>query len=72
MSTIYSPIIFIVVNSAEELYEIATTESSFIFDNKLYKQIGRVAMGTPLGPTLANAFLFHYEGIWHNKFLLNF
>ena len=46
------------------LVKIATTESSFIFDNKLYKQIDVVAMGSPLGPTLANAFLCHYEQIW--------
>ena len=44
-----------------ELFKLATTESSFIFDNKLYKQIDGVAMGSPLGPTLANAFLCHYE-----------
>ena len=33
----------------------------FIFDNSLYRQIDGVAMGSPLGPTLGNAFLFHYE-----------
>ena len=44
-----------------DLLKIATTKSSFIFDNKLYKQIDGVAMGSSLGPTLANAFLFHYE-----------
>ena len=47
-----------------ELLKLATTESSFIFDNKLYKQIDEVAMDSPLGPTLANAFLCHYEKIW--------
>ena len=44
-----------------ELLKLATIESSFIFDNKLYKQIDGVAMGSPLGPTLANVFLCHYE-----------
>ena len=29
----------------------------YIFDNSLYCQIDRVAMGSPLGSTLANAFL---------------
>ena len=43
------------------LFKLATTESSFIFDNKLYKQIDRVAIGAPLGPTLANALLCHFE-----------
>ena len=50
-----------------ELLKLATTESSFIFDNKLYKQIDEVAMDSPLGPTLANAFLCHYEKIWLNE-----
>ena len=44
-----------------KLLETATSESSFIFDFLLYKQIDGVAMGSPLGPTLANAFLCHYE-----------
>ena len=47
--------------------KLATTESSFIFDNKLYKQIDGAAMGSPLGPTLANALLCHYEKIWLNE-----
>ena len=38
--------------------------SSFIFDNTLYKQIDGVAMGSPLEPTLADAFLCHYEKLW--------
>ena len=50
-----------------DLLKIATTESSFIFDNKLYKQIDGVAMGSPLGPTLANAFLCYYEKTWLNE-----
>ena len=55
-----------------ELLKLAATESSFIFDNKLYKQIDGVAMGSPLGPTLANAFLCHYEKIWLNECLSQF
>ena len=50
-----------------DLLKIATPESSFIFDNKLYKQIDGVAMGSPLGSTLANASLCHYERTWLNK-----
>ena len=49
------------------MLEIATTESFFIFDNKLYKQIDGVAMGLPLGPTLVNIFLCHYEKAWLNE-----
>ena len=50
-----------------DLLKLATTESSFIFDNKLYKQTEGVAMGSPLAPTLANAFLCHYEKNWLNE-----
>ena len=50
-----------------ELLKLAATESSFIFDNKLYKQIDGAAMCSPLGPTLANAFLCHYEKLWFNE-----
>ena len=49
-----------------KLLKLATIESPFIFDNKLYKQIDGVAVGSPLGSTLANAFLCHYEKIWLN------
>ena len=39
-------------------------ESFFIFDGKFYKQCDGVAMGSPLGPTLANVFMCHFENIW--------
>ena len=44
-----------------DLLKLATTESFFIFDNELYKQIYGVTMVSPLSSTLANAFLCHYE-----------
>ena len=43
------------------LLKLATSESSFIFHNILYKQIDGVSMGSPLRPTLANVFLCHYR-----------
>ena len=46
------------------LLKLATSNSSFIFDNILYKQIDGVSMVSPLGPTLANAFLCHYQKLW--------
>ena len=33
----------------------------FQFDGKLYEQIDGVAMGSPLGPLMANAFLCSIE-----------
>ena len=55
-----------------KLLETATSEHSFIFDFLLYKQIERVAMGSLLGPTLANAFLCHYEKEWLDNFPSHF
>ena len=40
------------------LNSLVTAESYFIFDGVCYKQLDGVAMGSPLGPTLANASLF--------------
>ena len=54
-------------NELDYLLRLATSESSFIFDNTLYRQIDGVAMGWPLGPTLANAFLCHYEKLWLDR-----
>ena len=44
--------------------DIATKDILFLFNGKLYKQIDGVAMGSPLGPTLANIFMSHYERLW--------
>ena len=41
--------------------------SFFSFKRKIYKQIDGVAMGSSLGPTLANAFLRFHKQIWFNK-----
>ena len=48
----------------KELLTLATKESYFLFDKDSYQQIDGVAMGSPLGPTLANAFLSHHEKTW--------
>ena len=44
-----------------ELMNIATTSVEFSFNNKMYKQIDGVAMGSPLGPALANIFVGYQE-----------
>ena len=60
--------------SRKDLYDIlkpATTESSFIFDNQHYKQIDGVAIGSPLGPTLAKPFFFIMKKFGLMNVLLN-
>ena len=46
------------------LLEYATKKSHFIFDGQYYDQIDGVAMGSPLGPVLANIFMCHFEEKW--------
>ena len=51
-------------NQFRNLLELATKDIMFYFNGKLYKQIDGVAMGSPLGPTLANIFMCFYEQQW--------
>ena len=43
---------------------LVTKEPYFLFDGELYQQVDSVAMGSPLGLTIANIFLCHYVDIW--------
>ena len=40
---------------------LATEEVEFSFNNTLNRQIDGIAMGSPLGPTLANIFMGYLE-----------
>ena len=51
---------------------LATKESFFIGNNIVYKQIDGVAMGSPLGSSLAHAFLAHREKNWLDSCLLDY
>ena len=53
-----------ITEDLKELLKFATFESFFTFNNEYYSQLDGVAMGSPLGPTLANAFLCHFEKQW--------
>ena len=44
-----------------EMLSLITKENVILFDQKYYGQIDGVAMGSPLGPSLANIFLWHHE-----------
>ena len=48
----------------KRLLTISTKGSVFYFNGMYYRQKDGVAMGSPLGPALANAFLCHHEGRW--------
>lgn len=45
----------------QKLLVICTQESHFQFDGRYYDQIDGVAMGSPLGPLFANAFMSNFE-----------
>ena len=47
-----------------EMLQLAVKDSLFIFNGKYYIQCDGVAMGSPLGPTLANVFLCFWEPQW--------
>ena len=51
--------------SKDSFRELLTiSESLILFDQQFYKPHDGVAMGSPLGPTLANVFLCYHEKIW--------
>ena len=51
----------------KELMLIATRGVEFSFNNQMYKQLDGVAMGSPLGPALANIFVgFHESRLFDN------
>ena len=56
----------------KELLTLATKSSFFLFNGVYYSQIDGVAMGSPLGPTLANLFLSYHEENWVNDCPIQF
>jgi hypothetical protein len=55
-----------------KLLNIAASQSVFMFNNILYKQIDGCSMGGPLSPSLANIFMCHNETIWLENCPTNF
>ena len=47
-----------------DLLYLVTKDSFRLFNGQYYSQVDGVAMGSPLGPTLANIFLCHHERLW--------
>ena len=63
-------------DSIREMLTVTIYESFilfyFIFDSKYYRQHDGVAMGSPLGPTFTNIFLYVHEILWLEKSLPEF
>ena len=55
-----------------DMLSVTLKESILFFDNKYWSQIGKVAMNSPLGPTLANILLCYHESTWLNDYLKDF
>ena len=53
--------------SFEKLLRLAMKASFFIFNKTFYNQLDAVAIGSPLGPTLANSILCNHEKRWLDK-----
>ena len=53
-----------------KLVSLCVCDNTFIFNNKVYNQIDGVAMGSSLGPVLANIWMSHLEEtyIFGNEF----
>ena len=58
--------------SFRSLLELATLDYFFLFDGKYYKEKDGVAMGSPLGPSLANVFLYYFEEQWMSDCLIDY
>ena len=57
----YASIVQIPPVLLKELSLLCTKNTNFTFNGKIYRQIDGVAMGSPLGPILANIFMSHLE-----------
>ena len=56
----------------KKLLTLSTKGNVFYFNGTYYRQRDGVAMGSPLGPALANAFLCHHEADWLDDCPLSF
>ena len=48
----------------KKLFMFATSQTHFVYNDQYYDQVDGVAMGSPLGPVLANLFMGVHENEW--------
>ena len=63
-----NPNIKITKKDLKKLFEFATSGKYILFDGNYYDQVDGVAMGSPIGPVLANLFMRFYEKRWLKEF----
>ena len=70
----YRPEDFFGIESStlKKLLMFATSESIFLFNNKMYNQVDGISMGSCLGPVYANTFMCHNEKLWLESCPLDF
>ena len=61
------PDLKITPDELRKLFHFATSQSHFTFKGGIYDQVDGVAMGSPLGPVLANVFMGYHERNWINN-----
>ena len=54
-------------NQLQQLLQLCTKEMHFSFGGQIFRQVDGVAMGSPLGPVLANIFMVSLENSLVNK-----
>ena len=62
------PNISMTENELKKLFYFATSKSHFLLNDEFFDQIDGVAMGSPLGPVLANVFMGFHEKRWIENF----
>ena len=55
------PNIGITNSELKTLFRFATSKTHFLFNDEVFDQVDGVAMGSPLGPVLANIFMGYHE-----------
>ena len=55
-------------DTLRELLKLCVCENTFVFNGKIYQQIDGVAMGSSLGPLLANIYMAHLEKEYFLKY----